>query len=60
MKINLPDNVVEYRNDNQHMYCIPADGFMKMIGYEDQKRTWVHKDYRVQVKKVKNKKKSVS
>jgi len=56
MRIKLPDNVIDHSyedDDNTTAYCIPADGFEKLIGFENQKITWVHKDYRVEPKRGK-------
>jgi hypothetical protein len=56
MKINLPDDVVKHELNNTVLYTVPADGFAKLIGYESQKGSWIHRDYRVENLKKKDKK----
>lgn len=61
IKDDLPGGSVIYATgdtDNPVLaITVPADGFEKLVAYQDSKRDWVHKDYQEAPKKSKKKKK---
>lgn len=46
MKFKNSENIIVHYIGNTTRYCVPDDGFQKLIAYETPKGYWVHKDYR--------------
>jgi len=55
MKIKQTSDMTVHSESDFVAYTIPADGFHKLVGYECDRGSWVHVDYRVKQKRKKRK-----